>query len=184
MTNRSLTALVLKIFGVMWLFNGSVSLVNTTLQYFGRESGQPSLWNYTVRTNTIAWMFWALFVIVLLRFANAIARMLFPTEESLAIAIDASTLQTVGFTLLAVYLGIHALRDVALELYALLAGRGQDARFLPPGKPERLAGAVVQLCAAVWLLFGTQRLLRFLRSFQEPLTSPADGGGGAPPPSE
>jgi hypothetical protein len=172
-------ALVFKIWGVMWLVDAVVSLINLATQYLSPDfAGDRNLWKYAVRMNTISWAFAVVISIVLVRSAEAIARALFPREESVSAVPDAPALQTAGFSLLAVYLGIWGLRDVGTGLYALLAPRGDDPRFQSPRNPEHFVGAIVQLGAAIWLFVGTPRLVRFVGRLQEPWTAPK----GAPPP--
>lgn len=182
MTNRSVAALALKIWGVMWLVDAAMSLVNTALQFVFQEFGDRSLWMYAIRMNTVSWAVGLLIGLVLVRRGEAIARALFPKEESVALDLDAPKLQAIGFSIVAVYLAIGGLRDLATGLYPLLARRTNETlRNALPASNEHFVGALVQLAAAVALFFGVPRLTRFARRLQEPWTATPDGPGAADP---
>ena len=181
MTNRSTAALIFRIWGVLWLVDAAVSLVNTALQFFTSSFGDRDVWKYAVRMNTLSWVLTSLIGLLLLVRGEAIARALFPKEESVAIDVDAATLQSIGFSLLAAYLAIGALRGIATGLYAVLARRfDESARNINASvkSGEYFVGSLVQLGLAVWLFVGTPRLVRLVRRLQEPWTSP---DGGVPP---
>jgi hypothetical protein len=160
----------------MWLVGAAMTLVNTALQFFFRaEFGGGDAWKYGIRMNTVSWAFTLLVGLVLLMRGEAIARAVFPHEESIAVDVDAHTLQAIGFSMLAVYLAIGALSGVATGLYGILARRpDESANYVWPKTGEHFAGALVELLAAAVLFFGTPRLVRFARRLQEPWTSTKD----------
>ncbi len=177
MTNRSIAALVIRIWGVLWIVDAAVGLANTALQYFTRSIGDPDVWKYATRMNTLSWVITSLIGIILLARSEAIARVLCPREESVAVAVDAATLQSIGFSLLAAYLAIGALRGVGTGLYSVLARRyDESARNIASRGSDYFVGSLVQLGLSLWLFLGTPRLVRFVRRLQEPWAAPAGDG--------
>lgn len=157
----------------MWLVDALTRLVNTGLQMLQAQSeSNPSLWMYAVRSNTLSWVFGLLVGLVLMRHGDRIARAVFPKEEGVALDVDVQELQTIGFSMLAAYFALAALRGIVVGLYGILTKPpGEHMEHVWERNREHFVGSLVELVAAVLLFFGTPALVRFMRRLQEPWTA-------------
>jgi hypothetical protein len=163
MSERRLAALVLKLWGLLWLISGLTSIPHVILIFASQPfvGEQHAMQSFSQWSTAIATACTFIVALVLLAAAERISARLFPDER----VVLPSQLEQVAFGVLGAYLLILAARESAVILYVLatkseLDARGQFAYLWQENNGQALVGAIVQGAFGLVLLLGRQALSR------------------------
>lgn len=163
MTARNIISIVLRLWATVWVV-GTVTSMATMLVFATHATNGES--RHIFVSNFVVGVVWIVLGCVLFFQNERLAAALFPkTEGELAIAATSQELQAVGFSLLAIYFGCHAVSRLAGILYEFVRTPtfGDQSRFsgLAQNNPENLVTTAAQLIVAVILFFGSKGLSAF-----------------------
>ena len=126
-----------------------------------------AVWTLSVLLgNVLVEIVWLIVAIIVFFNSEQIANFLFAgNAEQLSIAATARQLQELGFSLIAVYLGVSAAGRVTSLIYEFIRVEPDmdESRiaYLARTRTENLASAAVQLIVCIALFFGSKALARF-----------------------
>lgn len=170
MTAKHLANIAIRILGALWVI-GAVSGLPSLLAFTGAADAQS---REMMLGNGVSQVFWLVAGVLLFRFSERIAASFFKGPEELTIAASAQQLQRVGFSLLAVYLGIAAASQIAGLVYLGVSGDPSPESplsYLWHLNPGQLVSAIAELVICIALFFGSDALSSFwskLRARGEP----------------
>jgi hypothetical protein len=163
MSERRLAALVLKLWGLLWLISGLTSIPQVILIFASQPfvGEQRAVQTFSQWTTAIGTACTFIVALVLLATAERIASRLFPDER----IVLPSQLEQLAFGVLGAYLLILAARESAVILYVLatrseLDASGQFAYLWQENNGQALVGAIVQGAFGLVLLLGRRALSR------------------------
>ncbi|HYK03119.1 MAG TPA: hypothetical protein VE974_15270 [Thermoanaerobaculia bacterium] len=167
MTVRTLGILLLKLWGLISLLGGLISLASFALLLaVAPDTGDPGMNRYMHMTTALGAVVVVAFGTILLLGARRIVSIIYPGTDADAAAVPErytpAELQSVAFGAVGAYLAISALRDIAELVYTIARQPDWDTTgqltYMMERRQEDLAGAAVQLVLAVVLLFSRSAL--------------------------
>jgi hypothetical protein len=160
MTARHLANVAFRILGLMWSAAALVSLPEILTLGTAADANTRRI----ILTNTLVQILWLIIGVLLFVYCDRIAARMFRGDEPLEISATAPQLQEIGFSLLALYLGIPALVRVIALIYEAkrrtMEGESQ-LKYAWQSGPERIVSTFISLVLCIALFFGSRALTAF-----------------------
>ena len=159
LSNRQLAAGVFRAWGVVWGFYSAMSLVRIAgLLVKDPYASQAGMRGAVLAGEGINLAVEILVFVFLMRGADWLARVVFPSQSELGLGIGAAELRSVLFSAVGLYFVIVGARGCVDGLYRLVDAWRQRASFSPMSgtstDPARLAAALAELILGAVVLFG------------------------------
>lgn len=172
MNYKDLTALLIKIGGLIIV----VAMVGLLPSYVSAGIGAlETSWFAFFTVAILPLLFPSLAGVLMLVFPGTIGNRIIPAEKLSELPSTYLTqLEQLAMTLLGVYLLFRAISDLVLNLSKLLwvrhlmtIGELRVSNYLFPDTVGYLAATVVEGAIAVWLIFGSSRILAFVHKLRD-----------------
>ena len=179
MTNRSVTRIILKVWGLIWIVTavGSVGTL-ITLALSSSGGGDPFQQRYLSASffANVGGAF--IFGLALVLGAGKIATWLFRREESLSVVYSTEALQAAAFAVLGIYFVVQALPGMVAVLRTVTTKPRWDqqssAEYLWEHQRDTFISSATQAVAGFLLFFGSATLSRFWHRLRPLSAPPAD----------
>jgi hypothetical protein len=157
-SNRELAAGVFRAWGVFWGFYAALSLVRIGgVLVKDPYASQPGMRGLAVRGEAINLACEILIFVLLMRGADRLARVVFPSGAELGLGIGAAELASILFSAVGLYFAIAGARGCVEGLYRLVAAWRQQNAYSSMGSmvadPARLAASLAEMILGAVVFF-------------------------------
>jgi hypothetical protein len=163
MRASEIATIFLRLIGALWFVSGMMAIPHVFIVLAATGSGSRAI---TAASAISTILYLAVGGAMFIK-SEAIGAWMFPYgEDKLSVSVDALSMQKIGFSLLAVYLGISALGRAAGLLYSQVRYGDYDEsamQYMWRVNKEDLVAATVEMLACVVLFLGAKRLAKFAR---------------------